>query len=282
MPNTYLKKIRNVPTLPNILAKLISTLDDPRSSAKDLELILRNDQALTAKLLSVANSAYYAFRHRITSVRRAAVAIGFAEVRNICMGLSLMGFLHPNTFPDKDAAEFLWLHSLMTAEGARVVAESCGVMDQDSAYTVGLLHDMGKVVQAAFFHEDILKLKSYALEKGIAYHAAEKELSLDHQLVGRALAINWQMPAMFADVMGRHHNPSPHTPFYQPSCLAHCANYLAHLIQPNDEYYPSLPPLIPEAMKAIGLTQGMLTLCRQKLSDREEMVMTLWDSLITV
>lgn len=242
MTTDYVQRIRNVPTLPSVLAKLISTLDDPRSSAGDLEAILRNDQALTTKLLAVANSAYYAFRHRITSVRRAVVAVGFAEVRNICMGLSLMGFLNPRGFKNPKAAEAMWLHALMTAEGAKVVAGQGEGLDQDTGFTVGLLHDIGKVVLAAFFPDDLARVVERMKADDLDYRQAEKQEDADHQLVGRALAVNWKMPSMFAEVMGRHHTPSSATPHFTATCVTHCADFLSNDLGYYDTYRTSPPP----------------------------------------
>lgn len=280
MTNPYVKKIRNLPTLPSILAKLISTLDDPRSTAKDLEYILRNDQSMTTKLLSVANSAYYAFRHSIATVRRAAVAIGFAEVRNICMGLSLMSFLHPASFRNRKAAESLWLHSLMTAEGSKLVADLSGKQDQDVAFTAGLLHDMGKVVLAAFFAEDVERLVRLMDEKGLDFGQAEMELEMDHQSVGRALAKNWRLPPLFSEVMGRHHHPSKYHPFSEICSTVHIANYLTHDLGFGDSYNTDPHEVEPNALETLGLSQGRLTLCRQRLEDRQEKVFHLWENLL--
>lgn len=281
MPNKYIKKIRNLPTLPSILAKLISTLDDPRSTARDLEEILRHDQSMTSKLLSVANSAYYAFRHSITTVRRAAVAIGFAEVRNICMGLSLMSFLHPGSFRNREAAESLWLHSLMTAEGAKVVAGQSGKQDQDIAFTAGLLHDMGKVVLAAFFPEDVEYLGRYMAEKEVTYSQAEFELEMDHQTVGRALANNWRLPPLFAEVMGRHHLPTPYQPYSEVNATVHVANYLAHDLGFGDAYDTDAHELEPQSLEIVGISQVRLELVREKLDERREKVFHLWENLMS-
>lgn len=191
------------------MSKIVATLDNPHSSAGDLERIIRHDQALTAKLLAVANSAYYGFRHEITTVRRAVVGVGYGEVRNLVMGMSLLGFLHPSTFQNKEIAENLWLHSLAVSECCRILGKETGLFEQESAFTAGLLHDIGKVVLAAFFPEDVEQLK-YTIEKeGLSFREGERQLEMEHDRVGGSLADHWELPPMLVEVITRHHSPSP-------------------------------------------------------------------------
>lgn len=279
MAKNYLKKIRNLPTLPAILARIMSTLDDPRSSAGDLERIIRNDQALTTKLLAVANSAYYGFRHEVNSVRRAVVAIGYQEVRNLCVGLSLMGYLKPGTFKDPDMAEKLWLHSLAVSEGARIVAEKNGTVDAELAFTSGLLHDVGKVVLSAFFPEDVAQLQAL-LRTGVPFLEAERELEMAHEDVGRALANHWELPPMIAEVMGRHHHLSRALDHIKMVSTVHVADYLARRLGLADTYRNDDPELKPLATESLGLSNADLVFIAKDLRLRQEAIVALWQRML--
>ena len=280
METSRISKIRNVPTLPGVLSRLIQTMHDPRSSAADLEEILRNDQSLTSKLLAVANSAYYGFQHRITTVRRAVVAIGFNEVRNICAGLGLMGFLHPSTFRDPQAASQLWLHSLMTAEATRITAKRTGAMEVEVAYTTGLLHDIGLVVLAAFFPDELDELREMTVSQGLTLREAETRMGLGHERVGRILAESWDLPPIFGEVMSNHHLPNPRSPFPAAVACCHVGDFLARDLGFKDSELSDPPRLAETALQMIHMDQEGLAACRQQLVSEAPRVGQLWRSMM--
>lgn len=281
MQTALIKRIRNIPTLPSILAKIIETLDDQDSSASDLELIVVNDQSLTTKLLAVSNSAYYGFRHQITTVRRAVVAIGYDEVRNICLGLSLMGFLHPSTFRDKDAAEQLWLHSLAAAKACAILAESTKICDKGLAFTSGLLHDIGKVVLGAFMPEEMSELQKLMGDRGLSYREAETELDLSHEEVGMALAELWDLPPVIVEVLGRHHNPQPALAYYPAVAMVNAADVLVHRASIGCSGDPDQTELSPETLEGLNTPQDVLEAAARELDRRREEIERYWRQLIS-
>ncbi len=258
MNTAFIKRIRNIPTLPSILTQIIQTLDDPDSSAADLEGIVRNDQSLTTKLLAVANSAYYGFRHQITTVRRAVVAIGFNEVRNICLGLSLMGFLHPSTFRDQEAAEQLWLHSLGVSRACQLLAEATKVSEVGQAFTAGLLHDIGKVILAAFMPDQVEEMKRLMQEDGLTYAQAEADLDISHEAVGKALAQHWDLPPVIVEVLGRHHNPTPTLAYYPVVCMVNIADAIVRRLGIGFSGDPSQPELDLQVINGLGAGNKLL------------------------
>jgi putative nucleotidyltransferase with HDIG domain len=276
MEATRISRIRNVPTLPGVLSRLLQTMHDPNSSAADLEAILRNDQSMTSKLLAVANSAYYGFRHQITTVRRAVVAIGFNEVRNICTGLGLMSFLHPSTFRDPQAANQLWLHSLMVAQATRIVAKRTDSLDSEVAYTAGLLHDIGMVVLGAFFPNDLEKMQHLMVNGGLNLERAEQQMNLSHEQVGKALAKAWDLPPLFVQVLSHHHNPRKTEPYAQAVACTHCGDYLARDLGFKHSEYSDTAKVSSVAMDLIELDAEALAACRQRLVREAPRVGQLW------
>jgi putative nucleotidyltransferase with HDIG domain len=275
-----LKKTRNIPTLPAVLAKIIATLDDPRSSAGDMEKIIRHDQALTTKLLAVANSAYYGFRQEITSVSRAVVAMGFNEVRNLCMGLSLMGFLDPRTFRDPKLAQRLWLHALAVSEGSLIAARWSGCTDAEVSFTAGLLHDIGKVVIAAFFPDDLEELRKLMAEKGVVLSQAEKDLGLSHEEVGKAVARHWELPAVLTEVIGMHHKPRASLDYFSMVSVVHVADYIAHGVGFGDGYRTDQVELNLQALEGMNVDKAMIKHCAKDLISRQGAVVELWSKMV--
>jgi putative nucleotidyltransferase with HDIG domain len=245
-----------------------------------LEKIIRHDQALTAKLLAIANSPYYGFRHEITSVSRAVVAIGYNEVRNLCMGLSLMNYMHPETFKDRLEAEMMWLHSLLVSEAARIVAEKTGKMDAEMAFTAGLLHDVGKVILAAFFPDEMLVLKRLIKERNYFLLEAEEALGMSHQDVGRHVSQDWKLPAMFTEVLGRHHNPRPYHSFFNMIAAVHIADNLARMTGLGGSDRPDALGIHTQALDGLRLSMSDIDECFDNLLDRKDAVVNLWKNMV--
>ncbi len=280
MSHSFIKNIRNIPTLPNVLGQIIQTLDDPRASAADLERIVRNDQAITTKLLAVANSAYYGLRHQITTVRRAVVTIGFSEVRNVCLSLSLMGFLHPSTFSDQQGAEQLWLHSLAASEAARILAQRTGACDPGQAFTAGLLHDIGKVIMAAFAPERVAALREHLARTGCSLRQAEEALDLSHEQVGLELARRWDLPPVLYQAIGCHHSLErdlEHLPLAAVTCAA---DFMVRADNIGDSGNPDPPLLPPLALEAIEADLAILEECRRELEAAMPRVEQQWEELM--
>ncbi len=279
MQTGFIKRLKSIPTLPTVLVQIIKTVEDPRSSASDLEKLIHNDQALTTKLLAVSNSAYYGFRHQITTVRRAVVAIGFSEVRNICLGLSLMGFLHPSTFRDREAAEQLWLHSLAVSEACALLAEETKISESGPAFTAGLLHDIGKVVLAAFLPDKVQMLKE-AVANGQSYREAERELDIRHEQVGGALALHWDLPPMLAEAIGSHHTPNSRLIYYPMVSLVHVGDFMARSLRLGFSGDPERPELQPKALDGLGVGRDILQACARRLNERRVRVEEYWERMI--
>lgn len=280
MNQRFIKQVRNIPTLPNVLSQIIQTLDAPNASASDLERIVRNDQAITTKLLAVANSAYYGFYHQITTVRQAVVAVGFTEVRNVCLGLSLMGFLHPSTFPDRQTAEQLWLHSLATSEAARILAKHTNVCDPGQAFTAGLLHDIGKVIMAAFAAEKVKGLLSYAREQGCSYREAERTLELSHEQVGLELSQRWDLPPVLSQVIGKHHSLEPDLEHLTVLAVVCAADYIVRSLGIGDSGNPDPPDLPGLALASMKIDLIELDEYGQEIKDLEPVIRQHWEEMM--
>lgn len=255
-------------------------LDDESSSAGDLEGIIQHDQALSSKVLSVANSAYYGFKHDIDTVRRAVVALGYEEIRNICLGAGLMGFLHQSTFRDQEFARQLWLHSLAVAEGARIVAVMTKSDSVDRAFTGGLLHDLGKVVCAAFFPDDQEALRDLMEREGMPYREAEVALGMEHWEIGLALARHWELPPPLAQVMGYHHHVKKNLEFLNLVAMIHLADGVVKELGIGDSGDQVLHDFQPEALAILADPDRDLDNIRREMANRREAVEWLWSNMV--
>jgi putative nucleotidyltransferase with HDIG domain len=193
-----------IPTLHTIADRVFGVLDNSNSSFTDLSDIVRYDQAITSKIISIANSAYYSRGVEIFNLQRAMLTIGFEEVRSIVTCILLMeGIMKILKLGEEDLLS-LWQHSIEVACAARLLSEHLMIEDPQKAFTASLLHDIGRIIFYAFSPE-YREIQS-EVRPGMDLAALEREqFGIDHQETGHIIAVKWKLPADFAKVVRNHH-----------------------------------------------------------------------------
>ncbi|MFC1556424.1 HDOD domain-containing protein [candidate division KSB1 bacterium] len=204
-----IKSIKRLPTLPIIFEKVLETIDDPMSSARILEDTIKNDQSISAKVLSMANSAYYGYSKRVSDLSRAIVILGFDMVKNIALSVSVFGmFPQDNEDTHFDKSKF-WLHSIGCGYMGKIIANTIDYYEPDKAFIACLLHDIGKVVLSSHFEKDFLDAIDLMKKNDITLREAEKEIfDFDHSEVGNWLGEKWDFPEELLGAIKYHHSPS--------------------------------------------------------------------------
>jgi len=197
-------EIKMIPTLHTIADRVFSVLDNSNSSFTDLSDIVRYDQAITSKIISIANSAYYSRGVEIFNLQRAMLTIGFEEVRSIVTCILLMeGIMKLLKLNEEDLLS-LWQHSIEVACAARMLSERLMIEDPQKVFTASLLHDIGRIIFYAFSPE-YRQIQNEA-RPGMDLAALEREqFGIDHQETGHIIAVKWKFPADFAKVVRNHH-----------------------------------------------------------------------------
>ena len=169
-----LDAIEDLPTIPHTMQAVLSSLDSVSASAEKLENIIKEDPVLTAKVLKIANSAAYGAGAEISSLSRAIVTIGFEEVRNIVIGLSLSGiFCDDIGFDEFDAVD-IWLHSIGVATCAKMIAQETDGLDPEEMFTVGMLHDIGRILFCLYFPDELRDILGAVENDGMSLTEATK------------------------------------------------------------------------------------------------------------
>ena len=130
--------------MPLVVRKLLSVMDDDRSSADDISAVLASDQALAAKVLKLVNSSFYGMSGQVSTISRAVVILGVSAVRNLALGLSIAGIMGKGR--QSSLWSRFWDHSLAAATAAEHLARETGYPDPEEAFVAGLLHDVGHLV----------------------------------------------------------------------------------------------------------------------------------------
>lgn len=224
-------KVDVLPAFPASVAQLLQRLRDPAVTAKDIEATLRPDPALTARLLALANSGYYRAVGQIGSVHDAVVRLGLKPVFALATG-SALGRVVPARLAgyDIDAHDFLQ-HSVGVAVFAERLAKLAAPEVEGSAFTAGLLHDLGKLVVGSFLAEGHSGIVDAVDGQVLALLDAERQvLGTDHGEVGQIACAKWHLPELLGAGARYHHQPSaaPAGPMRRLAEVLHVADGLAH------------------------------------------------------
>jgi putative nucleotidyltransferase with HDIG domain len=203
-----ISRLKDLPTLPQVVARIMQIVSNPMTSAADLNEVIAVDQALTAKVLRLANSAYYGFPKEITTIPQAVVILGFNTIRNLALSVSV----HKMLFEGKERTHFspreFWKHSVGTAVASKLLAKRIGFKAEENAFTAGLLHDIGKSLLERVDHAAFIACIEASRETKRALWEVEQErLGVDHAALGGRLAENWNLPGDLRGAIERHHLP---------------------------------------------------------------------------
>jgi len=198
-----LERVDNLPTISTVSMRVGELVNDPRADARQIGEVMRQDPSLTAKVLRLVNSSYYAIPGGVSDVTRAIGFIGFNTLHQLVLSVSVLRSLRREGF---DSAA-LWLHSLAVGTCAEVVGRRIGHRDPGSCFTAGLLHDVGKVALAITEPERFDSALARARTQGERMCEAERAAGLPtHEQVGSRLARRWRFPGPLLAAIQHHHD----------------------------------------------------------------------------
>lgn len=230
-PRELAGKIQDIPTLPVIYQKLLTEMKNPDVSIPDIAELVTKDQALVAKILHLVNSAFYGYKQEIKTISRAVVILGFRALSNAALAISVFDYFKDEESTDSIDINKFWEHSIATASIAKVLATSNPKCQEEEAFIVGLLHDMGKLIEKRYFPEDFDKIHILAREKDISWHEAEKSLyKVNHASIGKTVFRSWDFPVSVVEAIQLHHLPKAATRFPHMAALVHIADFIAYQI----------------------------------------------------
>ena len=252
LKSKILRSLVELPPMPNIILKAREIIEDPGSSLKELAGVIEHDQAIVARVLALANSAYYGFSGMVSSIQHASILLGqktLGELITIAassqlLSKKLMGYqLNPGD---------LWKHSLAVALGSRIIAEKKDAEWVEDAFIAGLLHDAGKIILDPYI-VDCKKAFKKALENGQpTFIEAEKEiLGFDHaEVMSRAIRF-WRYPEIQSTAIRYHHYPL-RSRNSELAFIVHLANFAAKEAGFNSEDSASPPEIDSQTLSYLG------------------------------
>lgn len=227
----------DLPIPPEGAFRVIQACNQENVDAQQLGKLLERDPVLTIEVLRIANSAYFGFSGKISSVARAVTVIGQRTLRHIVLCVAMRDTLKPEQLPALSIEAF-WTSALRRAVCARSLATQLS-LDADLGFTIGLLQDFGLLVLFYLYPNRIAEWPHLAELAPDDRHAMEWQLfGSIHDQVGRQLAESWNLPEELASAMGSHHHPPTSDSDGESAgyCrLAQCADWMAAVFTCTDK-----------------------------------------------
>lgn len=253
-----LQDIRQLPSLSVVVLEILDSFKDEGLKIPELVRKIGRDQGLAARVLRVANSAFLGFPSKVASINEAVVVLGFHSVRSLALAAGVIQQFPPGEGKAFDRLAF-WQHAIGVGVAARVLAQKLG-RNQEEAFTAGLLHDIGRLVLDAYFHDSFLQILDLAAQDDCPLATAEKKaLGMDHAEIGYEVARQWKFPLPVQLAIRGHHDPDASSS--ELTDLVHFANVLAHGLEIGNSGYDQVPPLMAGAWRRLGLDWDAVAVC---------------------
>jgi putative nucleotidyltransferase with HDIG domain len=209
-----------MPMLPSLVPHVMPLVVDRDASVLRLARVISKEQVLATRVLRLANSAYSAPLHEVTTINDAIVRMGTSAVRNVVLAVCFAS--RPSNDVYGGHGRELADHGVGTAYLARLVAERAGI-DPDEAFMHGLLHDIGKLL--------LVKLAAdFTRFGGVLPPPAEVQafVAERHAALGADVLCRWQLPARLQEPVRFHHRPAEASAFRPNAEVVYVANRLSH------------------------------------------------------
>lgn len=269
----------NLAPLPTVVLQAMKLADSANANSADLVRVISTDPALSARIIRIVNSAFYAVRTPVTSLNTAVSVLGFGAIKNIALAASLT-----RSFRGVKDIEFdpraLWKHSVAVGAAAQQIAVRTRSMDASDAFLAGLMHDIGVIVELQLSKIQFMGvIKETEGNTTLRFRDAEMDFfGASHEAYGEALAIAWQFPTNIRQVCGFHHRPSEALDSARLiTNIVHVADIIA--AQAGVGFTRTVEASLPDPAicASIGLTDVMMEEIRSALVAHVEEVLPLLD-----
>lgn len=256
-PEDIVREVKHLPSAPRVLPRLKRLLTDGNSAMHEIVALVRLDPAIAARVLQVANSAYFSKGVRCTTVDEAVTRVGYDQIYElVSYAVASQVLVRPLEIYAIEPDE-LWKMSVACALAAEAIAERTN-QDRDVAYTIGLLHCIGMVVLDEWSLRGGPKLSfctgTFPRE---AVEAERAVLGFTQADTGAALLSHWEFSEAMTEPVRLQHTPRTSAVHLRMACLLYTAKWVrSAACSPTLAARPPLPESI--YLQPLGLNAASL------------------------
>jgi HD-like signal output (HDOD) protein len=259
-------EVHDLVSLPQVLLRIQDLMQDQYSTIDDFSRAVQYDPAITARLLRVANSAFFGLSRKVETLSHAINLMGVSRLHDLVLATSVIGTFGGLRVTEMDMATF-WRRSVHAGVTARMLANECGLFDSERLFVDGLLHDIGHLVMYLRVPQPALAAMLMSREQSRPLLDTENELlGFNYCEVGGALMEAWLFPASLQEVCRLHATPASASKFPRETALVHIARHLVEIADPQPQSLPFLAPVATVALQIAGI--GEETLSRVSAASR--------------
>ncbi|CAB1080235.1 hypothetical protein D1AOALGA4SA_7922 [Olavius algarvensis Delta 1 endosymbiont] len=224
-----LRKMEDLPPMPQIVIKAREIMGDPNAGIKDLVNLFEKDQSIVTKVLRLGNSAYYGVSGKIATVKHAAVLLGLKTLSEVITMAGISNLMARELKGYGLDSGDLWRHSLAVGFGAQFLADRVKPGLSNDAFVAGLIHDAGKVVLDKYVLERKEEVEAFLADGEHTFFDAEKSLlGLDHSEIAANVCKKWLIPESISTAIRWHHRPSQ-ADANEMALFLHVSDYFAKM-----------------------------------------------------
>ncbi len=274
LKSKILRSLVELPPMPNIILKAREIIEDPRSSLKELSAVIEHDQAIVARVLALANSAYYGLSGLVSSIQHASILLGQKTLSELITIAASSRLLSKKLKGYELDPGDLWQHSLAVALGSRIIAGKKNTKLVEDAFIAGLLHDAGKIILDPYILERKKEFKKFLKEGEHVFIEAEKEiLGFDHAEVMSRDSRIWRYPETQSTAIRYHHYPL-RAGNNDLAFIVHLADYAAKKAGFDSEDTASAPEIDPQTLDHLGFQKEALNALIAEIAEDVEKLVT--------
>lgn len=246
--DSILKSVEMIPAFPVAVQKVAELLRDEDYEVADVVDVIKHDQAITANILKISNSAYFSARQKIKTIRDAVVFLGQKQLMRAVQTAGILKIYQKGGRGYASQINDFWEHSVAVALMSQILCKKIQGREDPILYTAALLHDVGKLIMGEYIHEYFQKIIDCVHEKKCSFLVAEEEfIGINHANLGGRIAEHWNFPLEIRDAIAYHHRPD--------------------LLEEKGNTHASLVYLSDQTCLMMGLTGGVDALAYTGLAD---------------
>jgi putative nucleotidyltransferase with HDIG domain len=255
---------------PDVCMRVFELIHSPMTGTREIAAVVGVDPNLTARLLRIANSAFYGFSRKIDTISRAVTVIGTTELYQLVLAVSAVQKF--NNIPNELVKmETFWHHSVYTGLLARSLAARARVLHPERLFVAGLMHDIGSLILYHRYPQEMRDILMVAEgDEDVLYQAELERFQFSHASVGGELMERWLLPVELVEGVKWHHQPEKAE---QGAMEAHILELAGHMVnessQGNFMGVPrSAPQLSQSLLDVVGLEENELLFAFEEAAEQ--------------